>query len=124
MIFIKNMKEDVLNCYSVVVKAENDGLKNMLHCVEEVAYDLDLDENEKIWSLYELSDNVAILTGHNDSLGKHCPREKEFNYKAGAIWNLRKPEDLDKTYEERERENRKLHKEFIKYCEDTYGEWE
>lgn len=108
-------KKDVTAQYSKVVRVGYCDLQYLLSGVERIAYNAGIYGWN--WDCYEMSYEVAIVTGYRNLVGKRCPRTEEFNNRARALWDLR-------DWTERKKKMEELRREFIEYCEETYHEWE
>lgn len=110
----KATRKDVTSQYSKVVDVGYCKLWYFLSGNERIAY------NEGVygwnWDCHRLNDNVAIVTGYRNRIGKRCPREEEFEERARAIFKSRDQKGWEKEMEE-------LRREFVEYCEETYCEW-
>lgn len=113
----KATRKDVEYTFPKLVKVGYCGLQSMLHGVEKTAYNAGVYGWN--WHCYRLNDDVAIVTGYRNLVGKRCPREEEFEERARAILDY----NVDIDWREREKMMDELRKEFIEYCEETYSEW-
>lgn len=110
----KATRKDITETYPMVVRVGYCGIYSMLYGIEKIAYNTGVYGWN--WSCYRLNDNVAIVTGYRNLVGKRCPREEEFEERAREILDLRDWEKEKKLMNE-------LREEFIEYCENTYSEW-
>lgn len=111
----KATRKDIISTFPKIVKVGYCDLQHLLSENDKIAYNAGVYGWN--WHCYRLNDNVAIVTGYRNLIGKRCPKEREFNEKARELYNL-------SDYREREEKLGKLREEFIEYCESTYRDWE